>query len=388
MDYYDVAVVGAGPSGCACARITSKAGLKTVIIEKFPLPRYKPCTGYLIPESIAHIKEHFGEPPSEVFASPGYLEIISMNFPSGRRLDIPVEGWLIWRDRFDWWLCQSSGAEVMSETSLVSFQEDEEGVVLNCVKKNGEEVKIRAQVMVGADGGPSRIVEQLDPGARKSLQWFIVAQELYSGRCDFHPGWYHFFAYPEFNIHSAGFLKDEIVVLELGVPLGEKMGPHWERFKDFLKKEYKFRPEKLLKKSAIRLTFGVQQGYVNFGTSRVLVVGEASGLLNMYAEGISSALGSGLSAGKAIVKAIKEELDPGEVYRQEVEPERLRTARQFSLYNQIFGVIGSVDYKKGLARLPFFQRLLVMKDLTGWVLYTSSKKKHFLLPSFLRRTGF
>lgn len=38
-------VVGAGPAGCVTAYTAAKLGLKTLLIEKEKLPRYKPCAG-------------------------------------------------------------------------------------------------------------------------------------------------------------------------------------------------------------------------------------------------------------------------------------------------------------------------------------------------------
>ena len=42
---FDVAVIGAGPGGTVAGKICVKNKLKTVIIEKMPLPRDKPCGG-------------------------------------------------------------------------------------------------------------------------------------------------------------------------------------------------------------------------------------------------------------------------------------------------------------------------------------------------------
>src|SRR4030042_2420564 len=44
---YDVIVVGGGPGGSTASRMCAKAGLKTLLIEKEQLPRYKSCGGCL-----------------------------------------------------------------------------------------------------------------------------------------------------------------------------------------------------------------------------------------------------------------------------------------------------------------------------------------------------
>ena len=49
---YDVIVVGGGPGGSTAARFCAKAGLKTLLVEKERLPRYKPCGGCLSAKTV------------------------------------------------------------------------------------------------------------------------------------------------------------------------------------------------------------------------------------------------------------------------------------------------------------------------------------------------
>jgi len=64
------------------------------------------------------------------------------------------------------------------------------------------------------------------------------------------------------------------------------------------------------------------RGLFCFGTERILVSGEASGLLNLFGEGISSALASGRIAGKLSVNSIQQKVPPGRLYRQGIEAEK------------------------------------------------------------------
>jgi flavin-dependent dehydrogenase len=50
MSYvYDCVIVGAGPAGGAAAYHLAKRGRSVLVLEKDPLPRYKPCGGGVSP---------------------------------------------------------------------------------------------------------------------------------------------------------------------------------------------------------------------------------------------------------------------------------------------------------------------------------------------------
>ena len=40
---YDIAIIGAGPGGCACALALQQSGLKVILIDKDIFPRDKVC---------------------------------------------------------------------------------------------------------------------------------------------------------------------------------------------------------------------------------------------------------------------------------------------------------------------------------------------------------
>jgi ribulose 1,5-bisphosphate synthetase/thiazole synthase len=47
INEFDVCIIGSGPAGAAVAKALTGSGLKTVILEKQKLPRYKMCSGML-----------------------------------------------------------------------------------------------------------------------------------------------------------------------------------------------------------------------------------------------------------------------------------------------------------------------------------------------------
>src|SRR5215203_6563194 len=52
---YDLVVVGAGPGGSATAYYASKAGLKTLLLDRQRFPRDKPCGDGLMPHATSEV---------------------------------------------------------------------------------------------------------------------------------------------------------------------------------------------------------------------------------------------------------------------------------------------------------------------------------------------
>jgi len=144
---YDVIVVGVGPSGTTAARHLARAGLKTLLLEKHKMPRYKPCGGGVT----AKVKNVL-----DIDFSPTVEDTIARaSVAYGSRVQFPVQfkhpvGWSVMRDKFDALLAEhaaKAGVEVRDGSPVGSVTLGEDQVR---VRVNGEDY--RAQVVVGADG--------------------------------------------------------------------------------------------------------------------------------------------------------------------------------------------------------------------------------------------
>jgi len=363
---YDVAIVGAGPAGCAAARECTLHGLRVVILEKKKIPRHKACSGILVPDSISTLLKHFGNLPHEVSAVPPHINAMRMHFPGGHIGDVPISGLMIRRDRLDAWLCDASGAEVLDETRMQSFSEKHDCVELLCVKPNGKLLSVHSKIVVAADGGSSSIVKIIEPKLTTKLTWYVALQDTYACKCNLDPGYFHFFALPEISLYPSAYIKDDLLVMEVLVRIGDKATFAMARFKDYLWKRIGIENVHLIRRLGCKVTYAAPRGLFCFGTDRILVSGEASGLLNLFGEGISSALTSGIIAGKVSVNSIQQGVSPGRLYQQEIEREKRKTIHTFNYKKILFGQDNAFNFKKGLSDLKWKERVIFYRNLLRW----------------------
>lgn len=363
----DVTVVGAGPAGCSAARVCMSMGLKTIIIERKRIPRQKACSGILIPDSVALIKEFFGELPDDVMAHPPNIRAMRMHFPGGRFGDIPVNGFFVWRDRLDAWMCDTSGAEILDGTNLKSFVEMDDAVSLTCLNSQREDISVVSKIMIAADGGSSFVVKTLQPEIAAQSAWYFALHDTYECRSDLEPGYFHFYCIPEVSLYSSAYTKDGFLIMDVVVREGENPTSAMSRFRDFLWKEINVRGEKRLRRLGCKVTYAAPKGLFCFGTDRIIVCGEASGLLNLFGEGISSAIASGVIAGKSSVRAVHENVVPGGFFKKDIECEKQKTLQTFNYKKILFQGKGAFNFKKGIGSLAWKDRLLLFQNLLVWM---------------------
>jgi geranylgeranyl reductase family protein len=295
MDKFDCIVVGAGPAGATVARQTALKGLKTLLVEKELLPRYKTCGG-AIPAAVERILDvDFGQTLERVATGVTFL---SRNdepctyYPDGMKV------YLVSRDAFDFRLVEEagrSGAEVMEGTAIRSLEETEK-----LVKVTTDKGKVfSGTVVVGADGARSVVAKAA--GLQGPAGGFSVEGELYpaepqvlekhEGRVLFGFGFVgngYGWVFPKKDHFSVG-----VGTLQTRLP---GMASLYEQFKgsfDYL--------EGTLEKVRRGWFLPLNRGSRRLNTRQVCLVGDAASLVDpLSGEGIYYAILSGLIAADTI----------------------------------------------------------------------------------------
>jgi len=296
---YDVVVVGCGPSGASALRRCAELGLRSLGVEKYKLPRPKPCAGILYPR----VLEDFQVPREAVLST---LQGIRLIAPSGKQAFIKLDppGAIVDRQVFDYLLVQEAvkvGAELVEEARVrkvevrgTSYQVYVEGLGV-----------VEAKFLVAADGVYSTIARSLNLPWRKedlalTMQTYVRVSEearrsvegifeVYYDPSKILGGW----------IWVAGRARDVLVGIGsslnyLNHPLKLK-----QRLTSFLK--HRFKEPKVLKEEAYMLPFKGPKKDSQLVKGKTIFVGDAGGFVRSdTGEGVYYAMHSGLAAAEAI----------------------------------------------------------------------------------------
>ncbi len=160
---FDVVIVGGGPSGATAATDLARAGHHVMLLDK--AGRIKPCGGAIPPRLI----KDFEIPDHLLVAKAKAARMIA---PSNKKVDMPVgDGFvgMVDREVFDEWLrgrAALTGAERRTGTfERVDRDSDGAAVVVFTEARGGEEHRVRARAVIGADGARSAVARQNLKGA-------------------------------------------------------------------------------------------------------------------------------------------------------------------------------------------------------------------------------
>jgi geranylgeranyl reductase family protein len=359
---FDVAIVGAGPAGAILARGVAAAGLKTLLIEKERLPRYKTCGG-----GVQHrVAKLLGCDVAPVVrtAVDRLVFTYRLSRPIERVSPVPVIH-MVMRDEFDAYLVEQAakvGVEVRDRTRVDRVDCSSDGVVLTTTGGT-----VRAAIVVGADGANSRVARDVGLSGGVDLDLALEA-EIPT------PDWlrqrWATTALLDLGSLPSGygwlFPKGDRLSVGVGGPFKDRarLRPYFERLRRFLQLE-DVPPERF---SGHQLTLRRPGAPIVAG--RALLLGDAAGLVDPFTgEGLLGAVVSARLATEPVVRAASGALAALVDYQTAVDRELMPELLEARIVLRVF------DRMPGLAHRLLGMGTLVWRNLDRLMLGESEYRR-------------
>jgi menaquinone-9 beta-reductase len=306
----DVVVAGGGPAGASAAARLAAGGMRVIVLDQRAFPRDKVCGDFVGPAALVEL-EALGVNARADYLATNIIRRAAL-FLDGRELirrplpevqALPSYGRCIPRLMFDRWVldtARGAGAAVIEGARVTGFDVTADGVTVHA-QQGGERLRLRARLLIGADGSSSVVARLLRGAAPAGENRIIAVRAYYEGvegpedRADLYfsaasfPGYYWLFP------TGAG---------EANVGVGmvlETLPPTADHLRELLLDLFARDPAltRRLRRATLRgkvvgwplTTYDARLPLVS---DRVLLVGDAAGFINpLNGEGIQYALISG-----------------------------------------------------------------------------------------------
>ncbi len=315
----DVAIVGAGPAGCAAAIELARAGARVLLLEKSSFPRHKVCGEFLSPE-VAGILEELG--CGAILSRAARIDSGRVLTPSGRALDFsfPTPAYGLSRASMDHALARQAvhlGVCFEQRVEIASVDDD------TVTARDGR--RFRARTVLMAAGRHSL----LNPASHRGRSYYGFKAHFrghWPARLDLHflKGGYLGIAPIEGGRVNACALVEKRLLKDAEKIVGRILGDEYSREGDYL------------------FTGPLQPGWQK---SKSMAAGDAAAFVDPFTgDGISLALRSGRLAAQHLLRL----LDGADV-------KRMQAAYRRELRRMCGRQLAASRFLRLGARVPFLE---------------------------------
>ncbi len=218
---YEVAIIGAGPAGCAAALELAKYKASVVLIDKAEFPREKVCGDAIPGPALKALDGHFTyfKDAFTAFENKHRISKSTILLDKGRSITYAwkLPAYNIRRKEFDHFMLElvkkNSPAEVLTNWPVGMIEEHADGILLSHAKS---EEKINAKMIIACDGARSVLERNLGHVVEKKPEHVIALRGYFQcSGADEHtnifmidrkylPGYFWAFPLGE-GIYNAGF---------------------------------------------------------------------------------------------------------------------------------------------------------------------------------------
>lgn len=330
MKYFDVAIIGSGPSGASTAFYLAKKNISCVIIEKEVLPRYKTCGGGFVFRGRKDLPFDISEVIEREFFTVDTYFADNIHFKTERKDPIIT---MIMRDAFDHLIVKKAkefGVELLENHKLIDLKFDGEKNILTT--SQGE---ISAKFVIAADGVLSptakiagwkedtrKLIPALEYEVEVSTEDFERLSKKVRFDIDEAPFGYAW-CFPKKNHLSLGILTTKKAKINLR-----------ELYQKYL---HKLEINEVLSESQHGFQIPVAPRTDGFFKNNVFLIGDAAGFAEpITAEGISNAILSGKLVAEALQESNLSPKEASEIYLKKLNTKLLPELKAGVLLSKFF----------------------------------------------------